>query len=365
VRSVLNRSYRTAGTSAGGAAALLPTADQLERARGLAKRFPEAHLREVTLIRAPIEPAGSSLRIWLALECMQVTGSFKVRGALLAMEALALAAKDAPVEVIAASAGNHGIGVSLAAKVLGAKATIVVPRGAPKTKTDKIASYGATVISAQSPGYDDAEAEAIELARSRNLPFLSPYDDVDVLTGNGASLAFEIVDQLGKVPELVYAPIGGGGLATGLACGMRHAANESGDSGESGATVAHTPRVWGVQSEASCAFAQSLETGVAVTTLPPAETLAEGLEGGISARGFERARQVLAGAIVVTEEELARAMRFGVRELGLTLEGSAAVALAAALSAPALPARADVDGDLVIVLTGRNVDPDRLARVVC
>ena len=336
-------------------AGLLPTVEQLERARGLAKRFPEAHLREVTLIRAPIEQPGSSLRVWLALECMQVTGSFKVRGALLAMEALVAAGASSrePVEVIAASAGNHGIGVSLAAKVLGAKATVVVPRGAPKTKTDKIASYGATIVHAQSTGYDDAEAEAIELARSRGLPFLSPYDDVDVLTGNGASLAFEIIEKLGKVPELVYAPIGGGGLATGLACAISHA------------EAAPIPRVWGVQSEASCAFAQSLETGVAVTTLPPAETLAEGLEGGISLRGFERARQVLAGAIVVTEEEIAHAMRFGVRELGLTLEGSAAVALAPVLASSATTPRVKVDGDLVVVLTGRNVDPERLARIVC
>lgn len=330
---------------------LLPSADQLDRARGLATRFPQAHLREVTLIPAPIDRAGSSVRTWLALECMQVTGSFKVRGALLAMEALVAAAKGAPVEVIAASAGNHGIGVSLAAKVLGAKATVVVPRGAPKTKTDKIASYGATVTYAQSTGYDDAEAEAIELARTRGLPFLSPYDDLDVLTGNGASLGYEIIEKLGKVPELVYAPIGGGGLATGLALAITDGTPIS--------------RVWGVQSEASCAFAQSLETGVAVTTLPPAETLAEGLEGGISVRGFARARQVLAGAIVVTEEELADAMRFGVRELGLMLEGSAAVALAAVLSAPPPKKRRELDGDLVVVLTGRNVDPDRLARIVC
>ena len=352
MRSVLNRGLATAGE--GGAAALLPTAEHLERARGLAKRFPEAHLREVTLIPAPIERPGSRLRCWLALECMQVTGSFKVRGALLAMEALVAAAHGKPVEVIAASAGNHGIGVSLAAKVLGAKATVVVPRGAPKTKTDKIASYGATIVHAQSTGYDDAEAEAIELARTRGLPFLSPYDDLDVLSGNGASLGFEIIDKLGKLPDLVYAPIGGGGLATGLALAITDGTPSS--------------RVWGVQSEASCAFAQSLETGLAVTTLPPAETLAEGLEGGISVRGFARARQVLAGALVVTEEEIANAMRFGVRELGLTLEGSAAVALAAALSALPVPPPTEgsaVDGDLVVVLTGRNVDPDRLARIVC
>jgi threonine dehydratase len=294
----------------------------------------------VSLVRAPIDRG--TTRVWLALECMQITGSFKVRGALLAMESLVGASQGRPVEVIAASAGNHGIGVALAARAMGAKATIVVPRGAPKTKTDKIAGYGATVVLAQSTGYDDAEAEAIELARTRGLPFLSPYDDLDVLVGNGASLGFEIAGALGKDPDVVYAPIGGGGLATGLASAL-------------------SSRVWGVQSEASCAFAQSLETGVAVTTLPPAVTLAEGLEGGISVRGFARAAATLAGAIVVTEEELAAAVTFAYREMGLTLEGSAAVALAPVLSS----AIEEGDGDLVVVLTGRNVDPERLSQIVC
>lgn len=328
------------------AAGLLPNAEHLERARGLQRRFPAAHLRQVTFVRAPI---ASGARIWLALECMQVTGSFKVRGALLAVEALVAAAPGKTVELVAASAGNHGIGVALAARVLGAKATIVVPRGAPRTKTDKIAAYGATVITARSAGYDDAEAEAMELARTRGVPFLSPYDDLDVLVGNGSSLAFEIVRALGRVPDVVHCPIGGGGLATGLACGFAH----------EGTTAA---LVWGVQSEASCAFAQSLERGTAVTSLPPAVTLAEGLEGGISERGFARARAMLAGAIVATEEELAQAMKFAVRELGLILEGSAAIALAPLL------ADADSEGkdrDVVLVLTGRNVDPERLADVVC
>lgn len=328
---------------------LLPDAALLERARGLASRFPEAHLREVALVRAPA-PRGPG-RIWLALECMQVTGSFKVRGALLAMEARKAAAHGAPLEVLAVSAGNHGIGVALAAKALGAKATIMVPRGAPRTKTDKIAGYGATVLHAQSTGYDDAEREAIELAAKRGIPFLSPYDDLDVLCGNGSSLAYEIVQALGKRPERVYCPIGGGGLATGLACAL--------DDGTS------LRRVWGAQSEASCAFAQSLERGRAVTTLPPAVTLAEGLEGGISERGFARVAATLAGALVVTEDELADAMRLAHRELGLAIEGSAAVALAAALAAPSGLSPLEEDADLVVVLTGRNVDPERLARIVC
>jgi threonine dehydratase len=349
VRRVRNEALSAFGE--GAAAGLLPDAARLERARGLTSRFLAAHLREVVLVRLPIDRGAE--RVWLAVESMQATGSFKVRGALLAVEAR-LAERDRdhdpgqPLEIVAASAGNHGIGVACAAKVLGAKATIVVPRGAPKTKTDKITGYGATVIRAQSPGYDDAEAEAIELARTRGVPFLSPYDDLDVLTGNGASLAFEIASTLGKIPDRVYCPIGGGGLATGLACGFAHEGQGS-------------PIVWGVQSEASCAFATSLETGVAVTTLPPAETLAEGLEGGISERGFARARAVLAGTVVVTEEELARAMTYAVREIGLTLEGSAAVALAPILAPPS----SVLERDVVVVLTGRNVDPERLAQIVC
>lgn len=320
------------------AAGLLPSSDHLERARGLASRFPA--LRAVSLIRAPF---AAPANVWLALESMQLTGSFKVRGALLAMEALAARGAD---DVVAASAGNHGIGVAYAAKAIGIRATVVVPRGAPKTKTDKIAAYGARVVVAQSTGYDDAEAEAIELARSTGRPFLSPYDDLDVLTGNGASLGFEIERALGRRPARVLAPIGGGGLTTGLACAYGGAADPS--------------RVWGVQSEASCAFAQSLERGAAVTTLPPAVTLAEGLEGGISERGFARARVTLAGAIVVTEEEIARAMKVAHHELGLALEGSAAVALA-----PVLDAAEVFENDTVVVLTGRNVDPERLAQVVC
>lgn len=340
MRRVLN------GRRGTGAAGLLPDADRLERGRWLARRFPQAQLRELTLRRAPHEGAG---RTWLALESMQVTGSFKVRGALLAIEALIASGGGRPIALVAASAGNHGIGVACAAKVLGANATIVVPRGAPRTKIAKIASYGATIVHAGSTGYDDAEAEAIELARARRVPFLSPYDDLDVLVGNGASLAFEIVRALGKMPDVVHCPIGGGGIATGIACGFAH----------EGSTH---PLVWGVQSEASCAFAQSLETGVAVTTLAPAITLAEGLEGGISARGFARAQAMLAGALVATEVELERAMRYAAQELGLTLEGSGAIALAPLL---ADASATTPDQDVVIMLTGRNVDPERLAGIVC
>jgi threonine dehydratase len=326
---------------------LLPTIEDLEEARFLCQRFARAGLREV-----PLVPFGDpSARTWLALESMQVTGSFKVRGAMFAIARRLLAFRRAhgelPFSVIAVSAGNHGAGVAYAAKHLGVSAEVVVPRDAPETKVRKIEAAGAVVIRSAAPGYDAAEREAMEIARARGALLLSPYDDIDVLVGNGASLGFEITRALGRVPAVVYCPIGGGGLATGLACALRHEASLA------------QPRVISVQSEASCAFALSLERGHAVTELPPQATLAEGLEGGISERGFARARAVLDRVVVVAESEIQEAIRFAVRELGLVIEGSAAVALVPLLATAFTPAM----GDTVVVLTGRNIDADRLKRV--
>ena len=375
MRVVLNPARARDRSAALAPAALFPTGDDLERARHLAKRYPAAGLREITLVPSPIALEGRPT--WLALENMQVTGSFKVRGALLAMERRQdrARAEGRPLEVIAVSAGNHGIGVSLAAKILGAKATVMVPRDAPRTKVEKIAGYGATVLHAQSPGYDDAEQEAMELARSRGVAFLSPYDDVDVLVGNGASLAFEIVRALGELPGTVIAPVGGSGLVAGIAFALRHEAERRKASNED--PNDRSPVVFGAQSEASPAFARSLETGSAVTTLPPAKTLAEGLEGGIAADAFARSRAVVDGALVCTEDVIAKAMVFAYRELGLALEGSAAAALAPLIEARAVADAVGVggvagatrwvsaDGPVVVVLTGRNVDPERLAQIVC
>jgi threonine dehydratase len=310
----------------------------------LAKRYAHVGVREVALMRLAGDPAH---RTWIAVESMQVTGSFKVRGALLAIEAMAERGSGERPRFVAASAGNHGAGVAFAAKHLGAEATIVVPRGAPRTKVAKMTAAGATVIEAASPGYDDAEREAMGLARSRGVPFLSPYDDLDVLLGNGASLGFEIAEALGRSPDLVHCPIGGGGLAAGLA-----------------SALGPPTRVVPVQSEASCAFASSLERGEAVTELAPAETLAEGLEGGISRAAFARARAVIDTALVCTEAEIASAMRWGFFELGLVLEGSAAVSLVPWLAPEPALRTSSTESDTVLVLTGRNVDPERLVRVV-
>ena len=330
--------------SAGAAPAELPSAELLAEAAAISSRFPDARVRPCSLVRLPEGDAPAHGRVWLALESLQVTGSFKVRGALLALSRLAA---EGVKSVVAASAGNHGAGVAYAANVLDMDATVVVPRGAPEAKRDRISSYGARLVVSQSAGYDDAELEARELAASMKLPFVSPYDDVAIVAGNGGSLGFEIAKALGREPAVVIAPFGGGGLATGLACALR------------------SSRVFGAQSEASAAFAISLERGEAVEHLDAAETLADGLEGGISRAAFARARSVVAGVAIVSEQAIAKAMARTYRSLGMAIEGSAAAAVAPLLEKelpePMRPAKG---GDLVIVLTGRNVDRARLESVL-
>lgn len=324
----------------------LPERASLESVRHLGRRFPQARLREVPIVRAGeldlrADPTGGT-RVWLALETLQVTGSFKVRGALVALEA-----RRGVGRVIAASAGNHGAAMAYAGNVLDVPVTVCVPRTAPRAKRDKITQYGAELVVVASDHYDDAEALAKELAVTRGAAFVSPYDDLDVILGNGVSLGFEIARGLAGVPERLLAPFGGGGLATGLAWAMRV---ESGDLWERS--------VWGVQTEASCAMAMSLERGSAVERLETGgTTLAEGLEGGISVDGFVRARAAVAGLVVAPEAQVAQAMAYAHRSMGLVLEGSAATALVPVLFG--LP-EALRGGDLLVVLTGRNVDPERL-----
>jgi threonine dehydratase len=313
---------------------LLPTEDDIAFARQ-------------ALVRAGVSPVVvlRRERFWLAIESLRPEGSFKIRGAVAALARLHSRGVRA---VIAASAGNHGIGVASAGARLGMKTTIVVPRSAARKKVAAIRGYGAEILE-EGAGYDEAEDAALALSSARGEPFLSPYDDVDVVAGNGGTLGAEIVDALaahGAAPSLVLAPFGGGGLATGLACAMPGSARI----------------VWGVQSEASPAFAMSLETGQAVTRLPACETLADGIEGGIAPDAFARAAGVCAGVLVVSEGAIADAMRAAARDLGLVVEGSAACALAPTLQP--LPAELAPGRDVVVVLTGRNVDADRLARAL-
>jgi threonine dehydratase len=312
-----------------------PSRERIDAVRDLGARFPEAKLRTCAVVHA------RELGVWLAIESLQVTGSFKIRGALVAVSERKARGVD---RVISVSAGNHGAGLAYACRVLGVRATVYVPRTAAKAKQKKIASYGADLHVLDTDSYDDAEATAIEVAERERVPFLSAYDDEDIVLGNGTSLGHEIAAAVGRVPDAVIAPFGGGGLASGLAWAFGK------------------KNVWGVESEASPSMSMSLARGAAVTRLDATmPTVAEGLEGGITASAFDRAARAIAGVAVVSEEAIERAMAFAIRKLGIVVEGSGAAALVPPIAG--LP-REMQGNDVVVVLTGRNVDDDRIARVL-
>ncbi len=306
----------------------------LERAR----RVVGEHARRTPLVLAPALGAG----VYLKLESEQITGSFKLRGALAALAALDPAVRARGV--VTASAGNHGYGLARAGSALAVPVTVFVSSSAPAVKREGIAAAGARLELADARGYDDVEALARTAARERGFAFVSPFDDPDVAAGNGGTLAVEILEECPEVATLV-APVGGGGLVAGLAAARRI----------EGARFA----IVGVQSEACPAMVASLAAGRAMLRFEGAPTLAEGLEGGVSETTYEIAARELAGMQAVSEAAIADAMRFAERALGLAIEGSAAVVIAW-LRAHA----AELDAPVVGVISGGNVDPATRARAL-
>jgi threonine dehydratase len=238
---------------------------------------------------------------------------------------------------VTASAGNHGLGVAYAARG-GVAPRIFVPRGIPEIKRQAIQRLGATLQVCDSTSYDDTEARARAWARQHDAFFVSPFDDDLIMAGNGGTLGCEILEQLPQVDSIVV-PIGGGGLASGLGCAVR--ALQPGTS------------LIGVQSTRTSAMADSWRSGRPVLQQHAAETLAEGLEGGVSARSFTYVRRWFDDVLTVDEDAIRHAIVWVWRTLGERVEGSAAV-VAAALHVHRIP------GNVVCaVLTGSNIDPER------
>ncbi len=298
-----------------------PDLEALEGVRHLGSRFPAARVREVLTVRAEdldarADPGGET-RIWLALEALQVTGSVKVRGAL-----VAVSARRDSGRVVAASSGSHGAAVAYAGAVLGVEATIVLPCTVARATVDVIERYGAETVVADSGSYDDVERIGRELAQTRGAAFIPAHDDVHIALGNGASLGFEIVRALGRVPDRVLVPLGGGGLATGLSWSF--AVDEP--------LLHGSPsRVWGAERERA-----PTEECVA----PPAST---------------------AGVVEVPEAYISLAMAHAYRQVGILLEQRAAIPLGPVLAGLPAPLRG---GDLVVVLAGRERNPERLEALI-
>ena len=295
------------------------------------------HLRVTPLVPAPALSQITGAEVWLKLESLQRTGSFKLRGALARLSALSTLHPGA--RVITASAGNHGLGIALAARTFGLHATVLVSALSPAIKRDGIAALGAQVEIA-GPTFDTAEIEARRRATlDPGLFFVSSFDDDHVIAGNGGHLAREILEQQPDV-QTVMAPMGGGGLCGGL-----------------GAFLA--PKgvsVIGVSPAANAAMHQSLSDGRAHSAYTGASTLAEGLEGGVSERTFALARAYVPTIALVSESEIRKAVAFAYRNLGVVCEPSAAVVVAALLAHE----RRMQGTRVVAVITGANLDSSRL-----
>jgi len=304
-------------------------------------------VRRLTRV-TPLVPAAALGRrtgadVWLKLENLQRTGSFKLRGAAARLAALALDGSTETKRVVAASAGNHGLGVAFAAQAFGVQATVLVSAQTPEIKRAGIAALGAAVEVAGAT-YDEAEAEARRRADADpGLVFVSAFDDDHVIAGNGGLLAREILAQLPDVQSIVV-PVGGGGLAGGIGVEV----------------VPRGIQILGVSPEANCAMRRSLDEGRAYTSYTGAPTLAEGLEGAVSERTFAMARDYFPDIALVSELAIRRAIVYAYRTLGILCEASAAPALAALLEdASAVRGRRTV-----VVISGGNIEPDLLDQLL-
>jgi threonine dehydratase len=270
---------------------------------------------------------------WLKLESAQPIGSFKIRGALAAMSAL-----PADVEVVTASAGNHGLGVALAAQLLHRRTTVVVPGNASSAKVAALRGYGVNLVEVGT-SYDDAENHALAM----DAYYLSPYNDPDVIAGQG-TIGFELDAQVDG-PMTVVCGIGGGGLAAGL-----------------GLWASQRPDVHivGVEAAASTALSSSIKAG-GYTTVTVGDTLADGMAGNIE-RGSVTVglvSQHVGQLVTVTEPEIRSAIRYLATTHGLIAEGAGATPVAALLAN-----KVKVQGHPIAIISGRNIALPTLATVL-
>ena len=273
----------------------------------------EQHLRRTPVEYSPWIQAQTQADVWLKLENTQVTGSFKVRGALNAV--LALSASHEATGVVAASTGNHGAGVAHAARIAGMPARIFVPENIPDEKLAGIRDAGAQIIRT---GDDCVESEGAARAHAAEVgfSFVSPYNDAQVVAGQG-TLGLEIATQLEEC-DAIYVAMGGGGLISGIGTYLKSRWPNC-------QIVACSP-------ENSCVMHQSLEAG-RILDLPSLPTLSDSTAGGVEAGSitFAMCSQVVDRSLLVTESEIASALRSTVSRHHTLIEGAAAAAVAACL----------------------------------
>ena len=289
-------------------------------------------------------------RAWLKPESLQPIGAFKLRGA---YNALASLTPDERARgVVSHSSGNHAQGVARAGRLLGIRVVVVMPRDAPRTKMERVLADGAEV-DLVGPSGDERAARATQLAEENGLVLIPSYDDRRIIAGQGTA-GLEIAEQVAElappsVPFTVLVPVGGGGLASGVATAVK--------------ALRPDAHVLGVEPELAADARESLEAGRRVAWEPErlARTAADGMRSTLSELTFRHLAAHLDGIVTVSEAEIARAMVRASREARLVLEPSGATSLAAWLfHASELPD----EGQVVCLLSGGNVDPERYAELL-
>lgn len=296
-------------------------------------------IRETDLIRAP--KINREAEIYLKTENLQNTGSFKLRGAYYKISQLS--EEEKAKGVIACSAGNHAQGVALAAQQSGIPAIICIPDGAPISKVENTKSYGARVELVKGV-YDDAYRRACELQQETGCTFIHPFDDPDVIAGQG-TIGLELLNQLPDM-DAVIVPVGGGGLISGVAFAIK--------------SLNPNVKVYGVQAAGAPSMAHALEKGEP-EALDRVSTFADGI--AVKCPGdltFALTQKYVDGVVTVTDDEIATAVLTLIEEQKLIAEGAGAVAVAAAMFN-----KVDVKGKKVICLvSGGNIDVTILSRVI-
>ena len=296
-------------------------------------------VRQTDIIRAP--KLTEDTELYLKTENLQITGSFKVRGAYYKMSNLSEAEKAKGV--VACSAGNHAQGVALAAQKNGIKAIICLPDGAPISKIEATKSYGAEVCLVEGV-YDDAYNKALELRDKEGYTFIHPFDDEDVIAGQG-TIALELIEQLPDL-DAVIVPIGGGGLISGIAYTLK--------------TLKPHVKVYGVQSAGAPSMYKSINEGK-IEQLDTVSTIADGIavkKPGVNT--YELCKKYVDKIVTVTDDEISAAILALMEKHKLVTEGAGAISVAAAMFG-----KLDIKGKkTVCLLSGGNIDVTILSRVI-
>ncbi|MBQ7505122.1 MAG: threonine ammonia-lyase [Ruminococcus sp.] len=296
-------------------------------------------IHPTTIVRASAIDAGCEL--YLKPECLQLTGSFKLRGS--GYKISQLSDEEKKRGVIACSAGNHAQGVALAATKYGIKSLICLPDGAPISKVEATKGFGAEVCMV--PGvYDDAYNEACRLRDEHNYTFIHPFDDENVIAGQG-TIGLEIMNEMNDV-DAVICSIGGGGLISGVACAIKH--------------LNPNVKVYGVQAEGAASMYNSLKEDK-IITLDKAGTIADGIQvkepGKLT---FEYVKKYVDDVVTVSDDEISTAILTLIEKQKMVAEGAGAAPLAAVMFNK-LPVKGK---KVVCIVSGGNIDVTILNRVI-